>query len=336
MKRKILSIILSVLMLMSVLTSCGILEDLRSMIWTSDVVGLKFTLKNDDTYLVEIGDAKYFSSITIPSTYNGIPVTEVGQFNNTDATNTTLEEVYISEGIISIAEKAFYNCASLTIVTIPSTVTTIGENAFYGCNAPLYTKEDGATYVGDRNNPYAALIKVDDNKVGDYTFSNKTTTVADGAFKECTSLTSITIPNSITAISKKMFYGCSNLKQVTLPNSVISIGESAFVGCQSLRSIVIPDSVVTIGVSAFADCKKLTSVTFGQSVKFIGKLAFEDCSSLSSATFTKYDGWGYSSKTTDEKINPLSPDIISDPTKAAFWLTSLYPCKSSYWFRTEQ
>ena len=327
MKKKFLCIVLIVLIFANVLVSCDLVEDFRSMVWSSDAIGLTFSLKSDGTYLVEIGEAKYLSTITIPSTYNDVPVTEVGQFNNTDAINMTLKSVIISEGITTISARAFYNCANLMSVTIPSSVTSIGEDAFYGCNAPLYTKENGATYVGDRNNPYAALIKVDSENLGDYTFPDKTTTIADGVFKECTGLTSITIPNSITKISKDMFYGCSNLKQVTLSNSVTSIEDSAFMGCTSLKSIVIPDSVFTVGNSAFANCKNLTSVTFGKSVKLIGKTAFGGCSNLSSATFTKYDGWVYSSK-----AYPISSDIISDPTEAARCLTSVYPYKSSFWY----
>ncbi len=330
MKRKILCIVLVVLMLVSVLSSCSVLENLQSAIWTSDLVGLTFSLKDDGTYLVEIGEAKYFSSITIPSTYNGVPVTEVGQFNNTGAINNTLKEVTISEGITSIADRAFYNCANLTNVTIPKSVTTIGEDAFYGCNAPLYTQHEGGTYVGDRKNPYAALIKVRNENLGDYTIPEQTTIIANGAFKGCTSLNSVIIPNSVTAISKDMFYGCLNLKSITIPNSVTTIGESAFSGCSYLMSIVIPDSVVTIGDFAFSDCRKLISVTIGQQVTAIGKSAFKGCSSLTSATFARSDNWWYK-WTTGINETAVSALELSNPTTAARYLTSGY-----YWYRTEQ
>ena len=40
------------------------------------------------------------------------------------------------------------------------------------------------------------------------------------AFKDCSGLTSITIPNSVTNIGDYAFYGCSGLTSITIPNSV--------------------------------------------------------------------------------------------------------------------
>ena len=65
------------------------------------------------------------------------------------------------------------------------------------------------------------------------TYSGKTysvTAIGNGAFRECSGLTSVTIPNSITSIGYEAFYGCSGLTSVTIPNSVTSIGGDAFSG----------------------------------------------------------------------------------------------------------
>lgn len=76
------------------------------------------------------------------------------------------------------------------------------------------------------------------------------TTIGEGAFQYCSSLTSITIPNSATTIGNCAFFECSGLTSVTIPNSVMTIGKGAFYGC-SLTSITIPSSVTTIGEYAF-------------------------------------------------------------------------------------
>ena len=63
------------------------------------------------------------------------------------------------------------------------------------------------------------------------------TSIGEGTFYFCSSLTSITIPTSVTSIGKWAFDGCSSLTSVTIPNSVTSIGNSAFAGCFSLTDI---------------------------------------------------------------------------------------------------
>ena len=84
------------------------------------------------------------------------------------------------------------------------------------------------------------------------------TSVGDGAFNSCSSLTSITIPNSVTSIDGGAFGGCSSLTSIVIPDSVTSIDYDAFNGCTSLTSVVIPDSVTSISEYTFSRCTSLT------------------------------------------------------------------------------
>ena len=110
------------------------------------------------------------------------------------------------------------------------------------------------------------------------------TSIGNGAFGWCKSLTGVTIPDSVTSIGGSAFYGCTSLTSVTIPDSVTSIGGSAFGNCKSLTNMTIPDSVTLIGNGAFLGCTSLTSVTIPDSVTSIGEQAFSECTSLTSVT----------------------------------------------------
>jgi hypothetical protein len=122
-------------------------------------------------------------------------------------------------------------------------------------------------------------------------------------FRDCTGLTSITIPNNITEIGDDAFQDCTGLttvtfhckeigswfrynqsiKNVVIGNEVTRIGYNAFNGCKSLTTITIPSNVTSIGNCAFYDCN-LSTVNVPNTVKELGHLCFADNKSLKSAT----------------------------------------------------
>ena len=64
------------------------------------------------------------------------------------------------------------------------------------------------------------------------------TSIDEYAFRDCSTLFSITIPSSVKSIGSWAFESCSSLTAVTIPNSVTSIGDGAFAYCNGLTEVV--------------------------------------------------------------------------------------------------
>lgn len=85
---------------------------------------------------------------------------------------------------------------------------------------------------------------------------------------------SVVIENGVTSIGTFAFYNCIGLESVTIPNSVTSIGNYAFNTCTGLTSVTIPYGVTSIGYGVFDACANLADITIPDSVESIGDRAF--------------------------------------------------------------
>ena len=198
----------------------------------------------------------------------------------TEYTGSAAELVIPSEingySVISIGEKSFYQCESLTNLTIPDSVTSIGEKAFYKCrNLTNIKLGNGVTSICDYAFQYCSSLE-------GITLPDSVTSIGREAFNNCQGLTSVTIPNSITSMGSGIFSSCANLTSVTIADGITSIGWSAFSRCEKLTSVTIPDSVTSISPEAFSWCESLTSIIIPDSVTSLGYKAFYACHSLAS------------------------------------------------------
>ena len=314
---------------------------IKDKIYAATYGVLTYEVQDEGTIKITDCNESASGALTIPSTIDGKKVTSIGKkafehcrkLTNITIPNsvTSIEEyafdscisltnITIPDSVTSIGIYAFYGCSSLTNITIPGNVTSIGSCAFWDCrsltsinvsnNNKNYSSIDGILFNKDKTE----IITYPANKEGtSYGIPNSVTSIGNGAFAYCSSLTNIIIPNSVTSVGYSAFENCDSLTSITIPDSVTSIGYSTFFGCSSLKSITIPDSVTSIGHHAFEVCSSLTNITIPDSVTSIGIYAFHDCSSLTSITIPEgVTSIGYSAF---EDCNSLTSINVSDNNK---------------------
>ena len=231
-----------------------------------------------------IGDCAFSRCTVMTSVMIPDSVTSIGEYAFSGCSGLT--SVTIPKGVTRIENSAFRDCASLTSVTIPRSVTSIGAYVFSGGNIYLNVDPDNSAYCSIDGALYSKDRTVLEcaGKItgGRFIIPTQVTCIGDGAFMSCRNLTSVTIPDSVTSICRGAFSGCSNLASVTIPDSVTYLDAAVFVNCTALQSVKIPDGVDFIQPDTFNNCTALTSVTIPDSVTFIGQYAFSGCSGLTS------------------------------------------------------
>ena len=271
--------------------------------------GLKFT-KVGETYTLQGRGECKDTSVIVPSTYDGLPVTAIA--NSAFQGDTILVNIIVGEHVNSIGDNAFYNCTSLKSIDLPKTLTKTGSNSFYNCSLLEnvffhgvlvdwlnidHTNEYSNPTTNNTNLYIDGELLVDlyipegEIQVKQYAFvgcdSLKSLAMADtvnsihvGAFKRALALEKVEIGTSILNIGEYAFAGCATLKDLTLGENLMEIGQDSFQNCVSLVDLVIPDSVMAIKANAFNGCSILTNCTLGASLTAIETNAFYNCISL--------------------------------------------------------
>lgn len=213
-----------------------------------------------------------------------------------------------------------------------NTIQPMTETAYFAdisaSDVIWYTTSDG-DIITPKSDAFGVNILSNTYKdgIGVINFDGDVTKIGEEAFKDCHSLTGISIPESVTVIDVYAFLHCSNLTNITIPNSVTRINDWAFHSCSALTSVTIPNSVSTLEQNAFVDCENLA--------RFYGKYASEDgrclivngvLNSFAPAGLTNYnipDGvtsiGAQAFMNCSYLLNITIPDSVSSIRLQAFW-----------------
>ena len=268
-------------------------------------------------------DCTSLTSINLPSS---VQLISMYAFKNC----ISLSNIKIPDSVTSILKGAFQNCTSLTSINIPSSITTMGTAVFVGCRNlnTIYVYNDSDNIDSSNFNTSSDTMPESifyfDEKDGAITKYEgsatelvipseingvKVTILDNDSFKDCTSLTNVTIPKSIIKMGEDIFLGCSNLDSVYLCNvsdrsdsSKLRISSDGTIPklfffdeqsktindyTGSVTEVKIPSKingvdVRVVGYGSFMNCTELTSVEIPDGVISISINAFRNCTSLES------------------------------------------------------
>ena len=226
MKKRLLSILLAAVMLLSALP-LGLVDTAEAAEVSSGQCGDSVTWTLDDQ-----------GTLTISGTgkmYDYTYTWEAGKGGTIDTPWFGLREqirkVVVGKGVTYIGTEAFAGLYNLTSVSLPAGLEGLGNSVFCGCEKlTSVTIPDGVRYAG--GNLFLGC------------HSLKTVSLPDSlqglggcTFMECTSLTTVTLPRRLNQVTWHMFYGCTALTTVTLPGGIQEISEGAFSGCKALSTV---------------------------------------------------------------------------------------------------
>ena len=296
--QKMISIILSVLMIVSVFGVVTVSASTTSE-KSGNSLNCKWSFNDKNGTLTISGNGKmsdYSYDVDDPDGYDDyddvFKVTPNTPWKNYA---TKIKTVVVENGVKNIGALAFMNCTNLATVKIAGSVSSVGFLSFANCR-----------------------------KLTNISLPNNLTSIQSFAFMNCKKLSKVTIPNSNVKmnIQSAVFLGCSSLKSFNIPKQVYRIGDGAF-SCPNLTKITvdknnkyfvsvnnvlykagkkyiiqyapgkkdtrftIPSTVNWMGVASFMYCKNLKSVTLPKSIKWIEQNNFAYCTNLETIVIPK-------------------------------------------------
>lgn len=217
---------------------------------------------------------------TIPNTVTAIGSYAFGDSYAGSARDWAVNNYTFPSNVVTIEDRAFQKCTSITGSLSLSNITSLGQYAFSGCT--------GITSLN---------------------FGNSLTILPSYVFSGCTSLSGqLTIPNYITTVDSYAFQNCNNLTSLIIGTGMKNYDSTAFSGCTRLTSVIWnvteldnfycatsnsawPASVTSITIGSnvtkipYNFCNKttgITSITIPNSVTSIRGHAFDGCTGLNS------------------------------------------------------
>lgn len=242
MKTNIISLMLFSIALMMCIPSNTSAQDFQ-------VGGIAYNILSEADHTVEVCQKTYIyqGNISIPPTVNHGGVTyDVVALGSYAFSNASISNITIPTSVTQIKSNCFLQASLPSSINIPASVTEIGILAFAGQGLAIIN-------VNSANPAYCSIDGV--------LFSKDTTTlVACPTMRRDT----IYLPQATTHIAPYAFIYCDNLAHIVLHEGIVSIGNGAFTRVIQLNNITIPSTVSQLGFNIFAGCTSLTNIVIAE------------------------------------------------------------------------
>lgn len=228
---------------------------------------------------------------------------------------------------------------------VPVSITGIAPSAFAGCTTVKKVSLENVKVI--QQNTFKSALK-DMESFVELDLSN-VLEIRSGAFEDCSSISSVTIPASLVALGLDVFSGCTGLTEINvddantefasvdgilynkskealifypqgkgndsfgIPANVNQIFDHAFMNNQYLRTVTMHDGIILIGDSAFQNCN-LETLVLPRRAEEIGDHAFAGNVSITSvnipAHVTKIGTGAFLGCTSLATVKVFSKDVI--------------------------
>ena len=205
-------------------------------------------------------------------------------------------------GVVTIGANVFRHCSSLNEIFISDGVKIIGSEAFYGSRLHTVVMPNSVLYIRDGAFQDCSELRYIE-------LPTNLQEISYQAFRNCDSLNEITIPDSVNTFGHGMFADCDNLEHINSQyssedgRSLIFHGDLIAVAWGGISSYTLPDEVEVIEGYCFAystlteinlndnltairygafDNSQISTITLPASLSFIGYEAFIGCYNLTS------------------------------------------------------
>ena len=222
--QRFLSLVLCLVLCLAIFPASASAAGIVESGWANTARTAEFVLYSDGRLVISgtgtIDPMNQWSFSSFPNDYTSLADARL-------QTRSEVRTLIIGEGIGQVGASAFQECANLTAVNLPLSLTVIQNNAFQDC---------------------ASLMGI--------TIPSNVISIGNQAFLDCTGLTSVYLSDGLQTIGFQSFMNCTGLPDVTIPANVTTIGDQAFANCNSLKTIVFTGNLpVNIGPNVFQNVR---------------------------------------------------------------------------------